>query len=83
MPVEVTVEMKNGKQVIYYIPLKMMRGEKSFKDQEVVVLSDWGWATPTYGFSIDVAKEKIASIRINDGGMVADVDQTNDFVVVE
>ena len=49
----------------------------------VVVLPDWGWASPNYEFTIDKPKEKIKSIRLNEEGLVADVDVTNDIFVVE
>jgi hypothetical protein len=83
MPVEIVVDFSNGNKEVFYIPLQMMRGEKAFKDKEVVVLPDWGWASPNYEFTIDKPKEKIKSIRLNEEGLVADVDVTNDIFVVE
>ena len=83
MPVEIVVDFSNGNKEVFYIPLQMMRGEKVFKDKEVVVLPDWGWASPNYEFTIDKPKEKIKSIRLNEEGLVADVDVTNDIFVVE
>ncbi|MGB0186794.1 MAG: M1 family metallopeptidase [Flavobacteriaceae bacterium] len=82
MPVEVVVDFTNGNKEVFYIPLQMMRGEKVFKDK-VVVLPDWGWASPNYEFTIDKPKGKIKSIRLNEEGLVADVDTTNDVFVVE
>ena len=83
MPVEVVVDFTNGNKEVFYIPLQMIRGEKVFKDKEVVVLPDWGWANPNYEFTIDKPKGKIKSIRLNEEGLVADVDTTNDIFVVE
>lgn len=83
MPVEVVVELTNGTQRLYYIPLEMMRGEKSFDEKVVTVLSDWRWVDPSYVFTIDERKGKIKSIRLNDEGLVADVDTANDVFVVE
>ena len=83
MPVEVVVELTNGTQELYYIPLEMMRGEKSFDEKSVTVLSDWRWVDPSYVFTIDERKGKIKSIRLNDEGLVADVDISNDVFVVE
>ena len=83
MPAEIVVDFSNGNKEVFYIPLQMMRGEKVFKDKEVVVLPDWGWASPNYEFTIDKPKEKIKSIRLNEEGLVADVDVTNDIFVVE
>ena len=83
MPVEVVVELTNGTQELYYIPLEMMRGEKLFDEKSVTVLSDWRWVDPSYVFKIDERKGKIKSIRLNDEGLVADVDISNDVFVVE
>jgi aminopeptidase N len=83
MPVEVVVELTNGAQKLYYIPLEMMRGEKSFDEKGVTVLSDWRWVDPSYVFTIDERKGKIKSVRLNDDGLVADVDISNDVFIVE
>jgi aminopeptidase N len=83
MPVEVVVELTNGTQKMYYIPLEMMRGEKSFDEKGVTVLSDWRWVDPSYVFTIDERKGKIKSVRLNDDGLVADVDISNDVFIVE
>ena len=49
------VYKKNGSNFLYYIPIVMMRGNKSFieYDNEVIILKDWQWVNSNYNFSID------------------------------
>ena len=82
MPVEVLVTKKNGKLEYYYIPLRMMRGEKKVSD-DVIVLSDWAWAIPTYRFDLPYAQENILSIQLNPMGLKADVNPSNDTFLVK
>jgi hypothetical protein len=79
MPIDLRVEYIDGSTKDFYIPLEMMRGEKP-TPKSVVVLPDWAWANPTYGFSINNEKSKIKSITIDPKGRMADVDNTNNMV---
>ena len=78
MPVEISVEKTDGSVAYYYIPLRMLRGEKTFVNQNVLPLDDWAWAMPTYRFEIDRPIDQIQSIRLNPAGLVADVNPMND-----
>jgi hypothetical protein len=63
MPLEVVVTKKNGDKICYYIPITLMRGEKTdFSDEykKVHHRDDWPWVNPTYELSI---KEKIGDIE--------------------
>ena len=83
MPVEVYVETIDGYTFYYYIPLRMMRGEKSFFNQEVTKLSDWSWANPTYQFEIENPLADIKIIQLNPTGLKADVNPNNDIYMIE
>lgn len=78
MPVEVTVNYTNGKSNLVYIPLQMMRWEKSFAgNNNVTVKNDWAWAYPTYSFTLNRNKSQIASLEIDPGKLMADVNREN------
>lgn len=83
MPVEVYVEAIDGSIYYYYIPLRMMRGEKSFLDKKVITLSDWSWANPTYQFEIESPLVEIKLIQLNPTGLKADVNPNNDIYSIE
>ena len=48
-----------------------MRGNKP---TNATILKDWGWAYPTYTFSVS---KEIKSVQIDKTGFMADVDMTN------
>ena len=83
MPVEVYVEAIDGSSDYYYIPLRMMRGEKSFFDQKITKLSDWSWAIPTYQFEIESPLSDIKVIQLNPTGLKADINSNNDIYITE
>ncbi|GAA5022758.1 peptidase M1 [Marivirga lumbricoides] len=78
MPVEVTVNFKDGSTKLYYIPLRIMRGEKKFSDSKnVKVLNDWPWVYPTYTFEIEGSAADIQSMVIDKDNGTADVEEGN------
>lgn len=79
MPAEIEVVLKNGSRLNYYIPLRMMRGEKPVKDG-VLLLSDWAWAYPKYSFSIGYSKAEIASVTLDVDNATADINQKNNRI---
>lgn len=79
MPLDVSVTMKDGTVKNYYIPLSIMRGEKTdsrFKDL-LTVSEDWPWTNPEYTLCLKLKIDKIQSIEIDASGRLADVDRTN------
>lgn len=78
MPIDVYVTYQDGSQEAFYMPLRMMRGEKEnpFPEMKRTVLPDWAWAYPTYSFSIDSSKE-IKTIEIDKTRLIADIDREN------
>ncbi len=78
MPLEVSVTYNDGSTEMVYIPLRIMRGEKSFgKDTDVKVLSDWPWVFPTYTFELDQPVSNIKSMVIDEKEGMADVNREN------
>lgn len=76
MPIDLLVNFADGSSRLYYIPLQMMRGEKSFGDTPVTVLRDWAWARPTYSFQVEGSSE-IVSVIIDPSVRMADIQQEN------
>lgn len=74
MPVEVKVTLVDGQIKNYYIPLRQMRGEKSF---DGTVLEDWAWVNPTYTFEVDMDLNSIESVIIDPQLMTADINLEN------
>ena len=76
MPVEVEVLLKDGKRINYYIPLRMMRGEKPL-ESDARLLEDWAWAYPTYSFTIEATESEIKTVTIDVKNETADVNKEN------
>ncbi|MEZ4721431.1 MAG: M1 family metallopeptidase [Flavobacteriales bacterium] len=75
LPLEVLVRTEK-EEVLYYIPLESMRGEKHFdKDQKIVVKPDWVWTYHYYELTIDQKFDQVKSIMIDPLVMTADVDR--------
>ena len=81
MPLDIEVTYTNGEKETFYIPLRIMRGEKpATKGQKRTVLGDWPWTHPNYTFSVDVNREKIQSVEIDPAIRMADVDRSNNLI---
>lgn len=80
MPLDVYVEYTDGTTEIFYIPLRIMRGEKPAEnDLKRTVLEDWPWVVPSYTFEIPVKTERIKSIEIDPTRRLADIDLANNI----
>ncbi|MEX0315843.1 MAG: M1 family aminopeptidase, partial [Allomuricauda sp.] len=79
MPLDILVVNADGTQETFYVPLRMMRGEKDnpYPNLKRTVLDDWAWAHPTYGFVINRPLEEIKAIVIDPSQLMADVDGEN------
>ena len=79
MPLDVLVVYNDGSQETYYVPLRMMRGEKEnpYPQLERTVLPDWPWAYPSYEFVVDRPMASIKGIMIDPSQLMADVDGKN------
>jgi len=79
MPLDVQITFENGEQMMYYIPLELMRSIKSPQNPEMtrVELDDWPWPYPQYQFGISTKNRSIQSITIDPSGTMADVNLDN------
>ena len=85
MPLEILVTYKDGNEEFYYIPISLMRGEKSKPEyaDKWIQLEDWSWAYKKYEFEINSKMESIKSIDINPTGLLADIDTSNNIIKFE
>jgi peptidase M1, membrane alanine aminopeptidase len=81
MPLDLVVIPQTVKLFCFYIPSDLMFGEKEnpFKKIERFSLKPWGWAYPTYTFTIDLPISDIKSISIDPQGFTADVNYQNNY----
>ncbi|MDG1571527.1 M1 family metallopeptidase [Robiginitalea sp. M366] len=79
MPVDLLVVGKDNSREGYYLPLRMMRGEKGnpYPGIDRTVLADWPWAQPTYTFEIDMPFSAVQAVVIDPSGLMADIDTEN------
>ncbi|SNY94966.1 M1 family metallopeptidase [Flagellimonas pacifica] len=79
MPLDILVVNADGTQETYYVPLRMMRGEKEnpYPNLKRTVLDDWSWSHPTYNFVIDKPLTEIKAIMIDPSQLMADVNGEN------
>lgn len=76
MPVDVTVTLKNGDQLYYTIPLRIMRGAKQQDgNREWMAAEDWPWTHPTYELVIDAPLKRIVSVSIDESGRLLDANR--------
>ncbi len=81
MPLDVLVVDTNGNQETYYIPLRMMRGEKDnpYPQLKRTVVEDWPWAYPTYELILDMPISNLAGLNIDPSQLMADVNRENNI----
>ncbi|WP_350286717.1 M1 family metallopeptidase [uncultured Croceitalea sp.] len=79
MPLDILVVDAQGNQETYYVPLRMMRGEKDnpYPNLKRTVVDDWAWAYPTYELILDKPISDIAGILIDPSKLMADINQEN------
>lgn len=76
---DVLVTYQDGRQELFYIPLRIMYGSKANPNAAIkqTSLPDWAWAYPTYEFTINNPKNTIKSIVLDSSGLLADVNREN------
>jgi len=81
MPIDLYVEYTDGTAETFYIPLRMMFGEKPnpFLQLKRTVLPDWAWSYGTYQLFIDKPKKDIKKVVIDPTEMMADVNKENNI----
>lgn len=80
MPIEVMVEYTDDTKELFYMPLRIMRSEKtenSYPDTKWTVKPDWPWVNPTYTLEIPSPASSIKSIEIDPSMRMADINRSN------
>ncbi|MEX2600893.1 MAG: M1 family metallopeptidase [Balneolaceae bacterium] len=79
MPLDIEVELEDGRIRHYYIPLRIMWGEKESEYQDVprTVLDEWLWVTPAYRFELPYSIGEIVRLEIDPTRRMADVNREN------
>ena len=78
MPLEVLVSFGDGSTAMYYIPIDLMQGNKTFYNN-VVILEPWSWVNTEYVFKIQ-GNKKIIKIEIDPSKRLADVNQNKNIL---
>ncbi len=80
MPIDLTINYKDGSSSKHNIALRMMRGNKgsdSFTYEKIE--EDWPWTHPTYSLTIDSPIGNITSVIIDESKRMADVNLDNNI----
>ncbi len=85
MPIDFFVVGKIGNPVLYYIPLKLLRGEKpnDYPNLKREILPDWGWTQKTYTFKIDQPLSEIKAFVIDASTRLADINYEDNVYEVK
>ena len=77
MPIDFYIEKTDGSKMSYYIPLRMMRAEKTNQTPSIPrkQVADWPWTNPTYTFTIDAPLSEVKLMTIDPTRLMADIDQ--------
>ena len=79
MPLDILVRYSSGDEIVYNIPLRMMRGSKQndYPGKMFDTMSDWPWVYSQYSLSLPGQLEEIESITIDPESRMADIDPEN------
>ena len=85
MPLDILVTEKDGKQELFYIPLRIMRGEKGkdISDLKRNLMEDWPWTNPTYELIIPCKFKNVVKVEIDPSKRLMDVISDNDVLEVK
>ncbi len=82
MPLEVLVEYLDGSTELFYIPLRIMRGEKSeflTEADKVTQLKDWPWTHPYYQFALSKPANLVKSVAVDPVMGTCDINTENNI----
>ncbi len=83
MPADVLITFKNGTKELHYIPMNLMYGEKPAENTiSRITHPEWKWVNPEYVMEISQNVSEIKSIEIDPSELMADVNRTNNKIVV-
>lgn len=78
MPLEFSVQLKNGDKKYFYVPLDLTNNLKSDFLRPTSVLNKWSCASPKYSITLSTVKWKeVESITIDPDGFLPDVNLEN------
>ncbi|MDH5599103.1 MAG: M1 family aminopeptidase, partial [Cyclobacteriaceae bacterium] len=81
MPIDLYITKKDGSQVLYYIPLRIMRGSKKIENTDIprVDMDNWPWTNETYTMELPFEIDSIESMEIDTSKRLADVKPENNM----
>ena len=80
MPAEVLVTYKDGSRERFNIPLRIMRGSKTFTDKiKTTTLAAWPWTNPEYRITLDRSISEIESVDLDPEMGMVDIDYSNNY----
>lgn len=83
MPIDLLVTYKDGSKEWHYIPSSLMFGEKPAEDDiKRYVHDEWAWTNPEYQVTLTKPVGQIKEIEIDPTLRMADVDRSNNKLVV-
>lgn len=79
MPIDLTINYKDNRSEMAYIPQYLMFGSKSSKETSVKVTKyePWKWTSPTFIVTLDSDISQISAIEIDPSQGMADVNRNN------
>lgn len=84
MPVDVQITLKDGTKRLFSVPLNLMFGAKSVRDRNEMysIAPEWKWTHPEYELKVNVPVASIKEIMIDPQGQMADMNRTNNRLMV-
>lgn len=79
MPIEVLVTLEKNEQHLHYIPLDLMRGEKT-QPAGTQTHPDWAWVRKEYALSLPYDVKDIVSIEIDPSRRMTDISRDNNVM---
>lgn len=75
MPIDLVINLKDGKQVLHHIPLDLQHGTRPDEGRYPRVVNEvaWPWAYPLYSLELPYPIGSVQSIAIDPSGRLADV----------
>lgn len=82
MPLDIVVTTTKGEKQMYYIPLSLMRNDKSPEEKmdKYKIAKDWDWTNSTYTLQLKTKAKNILSIEIDPSGRMLDVNRDNNVL---
>ncbi len=82
MPVDILMEMKDGRIMEFHVPLSLQRGVKAIDSEETAftALEPWQWTDITYSFNVPVPLSEVRMVVVDPLARIADMDPSNNVV---